>query len=727
MPIKDWALSYARLGWPVFRITGYKTPLKGSHGHLDATTDLATIERWWTEKPHANVAVALGDVVVVDADGPVALERLQRIMTAHGGAPRTAVAQTSRGLHFYFRAPPGVHVRTRNEPREKSGDDGIDIKAHGGWTVLPPSVNAKSKFVYRWISLLPLAELPMWLLNELTQNTGNINKNGLVRLDLGALPAHLNSQNTKDVGHLVASALKPHWNSVEEARIISALSVIPPHSYDVWMQVGMILKDLGWERSDGTDAGFDMFDEWSQRSAEKYSFAATESKWNSFGKRGGLTIGSLFHLAQQHGWQGGAEPPKQPGLNGTANGVNGHHALPAAFLNPAQGAIHFPDLTEDGKPRSTCTNAGVAVKALGIVCKKDLFHEKMLVAGEPINAWAGDMSDDVIQMIRKAIRAHYGFDPNDKNTRDACTQLCLENQFDPVCDYLASLQWDGKPRLDRWMADYLGAGDTELNRAIGRLSLIAAVRRARQPGTKFDQIVVLEGTEGRGKSTALEILAGRENFSDQKVLDLPDKEQQEAMCGIWIYEIAELTGMRRAATEHVKAFASRTVDRARPAYGRYRIDRPRRAICFATTNDDEYLKSETGNRRFWPVVTGHIDLDGLRADRDQLWAEAAMLEARGESIGLPEQLWKHASAEQHARLESDVWTEAIQNYLALGKDDVSVWEVLTENQFLRLEAARVGRSEQMRAAAILRRLHFEKYRRWTPGKAPEWRYKSPQT
>lgn len=736
------ALAYSRMHWRIFPchsimagrcscsrdpavICTADPPSPGKHprvkgGFKAATDDPEQIRRWWTKWPEANIALATGSgIVVFDIDGEEGFREFQQLVATHGAVPPTLASQTGRGAHLFFATQDGA-------PSVRSSAVGkVHVRGEGGYVILPPS-NHLSGRDYRWIKKLPLAPLPdtlrQWsqgydISNKTVARAGSDN--------LGQLPAYL-QRSQRDVGQTLDQSLKTVWSPTEQARLISALAAIKPDAYETWVTCGMALHQLRWE-GNGTDLGFGIWDAWSQGCPEKYNFAACESKWNSFGRSGrqGVTLGTLYHMASQAGWQGGAEPPKQPGLNGTANGVNGHHALPAAFLNPAQGAIHFPDLTEDGKPRSTCTNAGVAVKALGIICKKDLFHEKMLVAGEPINAWAGDMSDDVIQMIRKAIRAHYGFDPNDKNTRDACTQLCLENQFDPVCDYLASLQWDGKPRLDRWMADYLGAGDTELNRAIGRLSLIAAVRRARQPGTKFDQIVVLEGTEGRGKSTALEILAGRENFSDQKVLDLPDKEQQEAMCGIWIYEIAELTGMRRAATEHVKAFASRTVDRARPAYGRYRIDRPRRAICFATTNDDEYLKSETGNRRFWPVVTGHIDLDGLRADRDQLWAEAAMLEARGESIGLPEQLWKHASAEQHARLESDVWTEAIQNYLALGKDDVSVWEVLTENQFLRLEAARVGRSEQMRAAAILRRLHFEKYRRWTPGKAPEWRYRRP--
>src|SRR5690606_5186613 len=141
----------------------------------------------------------------------------------------------------------------------------------------------------------------------------------------------------------------------------------------------------------------------------------------------------------------------------------------------------------------------------------------------------------------------------------------------PVCEYLDSLDWDGTPRLSRWLTSYLGAEDTELNRAIGRLVLVAAVRRAREPGGKFDTIVVLEGRiQGEGKSTALAILAGRENFSDQDILALDAKAQMENVEGVWIYEICELEGMTRADVSKVKAFASRQEDRARPAYGRFR-------------------------------------------------------------------------------------------------------------------------------------------------------------
>ena len=200
------------------------------------------------------------------------------------------------------------------------------------------------------------------------------------------------------------------------------------------------------------------------------------------------------------------------------------------------------------------------------------------------------------------IDREFGFDPGRNPMHDACLQLCLENRCDPIVDYLDSLEWDGVNRIDEWLTTYLGANDTELNRAIGRIVLIAQVRRAREPGCKFDQIIVLESPEGKDKSTALSILAGGpENFSDQTILGRGDRDQQELLRGVWLFEIADLSNIRKAEVEDVKAFASRTHDRARPAYGRFRVDLPRRGVIWATTNNSEYLKSQTGNRRFWPI------------------------------------------------------------------------------------------------------------------------------
>jgi len=191
-----------------------------------------------------------------------------------------------------------------------------------------------------------------------------------------------------------------------------------------------------------------------------------------------------------------------------------------------------------------------------------------------------------------------------------------------------------------------------LNRAIGRKMLIAAVRRARKPGCKFDYIIVFEGLQGTGKSSVLCILAGDGNFSDAEILGMDKQDQQEAVQGIWIYEIAELEGLSKAEVTKVKLFASKTHDMARPAYGRHRVDRPRRCIFVASTNDDKYLRDTTGNRRYWPIKTPKIDLDGIARDRDQLWAEAALAEATGEALVIPEELWPEATAQQLARMRS---------------------------------------------------------------------------
>ena len=205
---------------------------------------------------------------------------------------------------------------------------------------------------------------------------------------------------------------------------------------------------------------------------------------------------------------------------------------------------------------------------------------------------------------------------------------------------------------------YLGCADTELNRAIGRKVLIAAVHRARNPGCKFDNITVLESPEGRFKSTAIRVLAGDENFSDQRVLGASDKEVQEQLGGIWMMRmpISLVCVVPKWNTlRHLRAGRFR----ARPAYGRVREDRKRRSIEWGTTNTNEYLLSQTGNRRFWPLETGTIDLVSLRRDRLQLLGEAATYEAAGESVVLDEALWPDALAAQEERRAKDPWEDIL--------------------------------------------------------------------
>jgi hypothetical protein len=315
----------------------------------------------------------------------------------------------------------------------------------------------------------------------------------------------------------------------------------------------------------------------------------------------------------------------------------------------------WDEVDKNGKPKPTYVNTKRAINALNIRCQYDAFHDRFCVEGKVIKKGRSNL-DHIVREVRDKIPKAFGFDPGPGHVLDAIMQLGLNNEFDPVLDYLNALEWDSTPRLEQWLVAYLGAADTELNREFGRLALIAAVRRVRRPGTKFDPIVVLEGPMGTQKSMAIEILAGSENFSDQTILGVRDREAQELLAGIWLFEIAELSNIRRTEVEHIKAFASRTADRARPAYGRTRIDQPRRCILFATTNNDRYLKE--ADRRFWPIKTTTIDIDALRRDRDQLWAEAATQEP-GASIVLRRELWDAARGEQEAREDSDPWDDKL--------------------------------------------------------------------
>jgi len=468
------------------------------------------------------------------------------------------------------------------------------------------------------------------------------------------------------------------YSENEATRLRRALSVIDA-AIDgaTWFSYGAALHDLKWVVN-GRDEGFEIWNDWSATSSGDPRIAGEggykgradlEKRWVGFDREyNGVrcTVATIFKAAFDLGWQGEPEPEK----------VNGNHALgifPDNFNqarqagSPAGGGIIWPDRDQWGKPKSTCRNARAAIRHMGLTCEHDTFHDKLIIGGQPIQEWAGELTDSTIHMLRVTIERRYNIDPGTGNTLDAAVQECLQGGFDPMADYLDGLTWDGVPRLRSWLQTYMGAADTALHQAVGGLMLVAAVRRVRSPGCKFDQILVLIGEEGKNKSLALETLAGAGNFSDQTILTLDDKGQQEALSGVWIYEIADLAGMSKADTEKVKAFASRRVDRARPAYARTRVDKPRRNILCATTNHSTFLKSQTGNRRFWPVEVGRIDLKALERDRDQLWAEASAVEARGVSLMLPEALWGDAGEAQRERLDHDPWEDILS--AVAGKTD----------------------------------------------------------
>jgi hypothetical protein len=339
----------------------------------------------------------------------------------------------------------------------------------------------------------------------------------------------------------------------------------------------------------------------------------------------------------------------------------------------------WPDGSRGGRPLPTHPNTIAACNKLEIEGLYDTFKGKYHISSDKFR---GELSDSMLVKIRREIENRFAFDPGKDNVYDALVTICAENEMHSIRDFLPRIQaqWDKTPRLRHLFHYYFDAQDTELNSEIGEIVMVALIRRVRQPGCKFDTIPVLEGPQGSGKSSALEIIAGKDNFSDQDLLLMDAKAQAEALQGIWIYEISELQGLHKADIDKVKAFASRTVDRVRPAYGRTRVDRPREGILIGTTNEDKYLRDTTGNRRFLPIRTGrNIRLKELERDRYQLLGEAVFLEQQGRSITLSESLWTVAAEAQHKRLTDDSWADILREipcYLANDKLRVSSRDVL---------------------------------------------------
>ena len=342
-------------------------------------------------------------------------------------------------------------------------------------------------------------------------------------------------------------------------------------------------------------------------------------------------------------------------------------------------------IADSGKPRPLLANAIIQLQASTMDLRFDAFASRM-VHHKP-SPWATDgVWRDLDDVSSANYLQHAGVDVSSATAHEAAVFVAHRKAYHPVKDWLNSLAWDGTGRVERWAIDYMGVDDSELTWAMSSAWMISAVSRIMRPGCKADYMLVLEGPQRQGKSSALRALCnghmngmgGIQWFRD----GMPDIHKPDIglfMQGVWIVEIGELAAIRGRAWEDIKAFVSRQSDPFRTPYGRNLEDYPRQCIFAGTTNDEQWGGDQTGLTRFWPMRPTQIDIPGLLAAREQLWAEAVHRFKSGEISYLDKNTEAMARVEQEKRLpehplKEDVLRHAEEMYSA--EDYVSVPRIL---------------------------------------------------
>jgi hypothetical protein len=399
------------------------------------------------------------------------------------------------------------------------------------------------------------------------------------------------------------------------------------------------------------------------------------------------------------------------GANGEIDGFQCFHASHATKtlgdvrklfgLKASRGPSDFIS-GERGIATSNQENIRRALQKLDVSVWFDAFQHKPFMTRHGMTT---PFDEATVRSLWLQIDTQFGFLPRKELFYDVLTNLAYATKHHPVMEYFDGLTWDGQPRLDRWLVTYGHAADTEYVRAVGAIVLVAAVRRIRQPGCKFDELLVLISAQGLNKSTAVQMLCPNDAwFASDFPLNVDAKQVIERTSGKWILEASELEGLGKRELGHLKSMLSRRTDGpVRLAYDRLPTEVPRQFVAIGTTNLETFLKDATGGRRFWPVKVQTFDVGALRRDRDQLWSEAAHREAAGESIRLSEELWPKAEKEQERRRRDDVWEEIIGNVVPKDAPYVEaqlIWDALGK------VVSQVDNRDADRIELVMQRLGF---------------------
>ncbi len=380
----------------------------------------------------------------------------------------------------------------------------------------------------------------------------------------------------------------------------------------------------------------------------------------------------------------------------------------------------------------------------GLVGYDEFAHRIVKLRTPPWDSTPGEWSTNDDYLLGLWLTRHERINIKAEGTLVAGVAMAAyEARFHPVHQYLAALPaWDGTERLAFWLSDCLGAEDTEYTRMVGAWFLMGMVKRVLEPGCQMDYMIVLEGKQGRRKSTALRALVGNDDWFADTPIRIGDKDAMLSLAGKWLYEVGELDSFNKAEVTAVKQYVSSRVDRVREPFARRPTDRPRSGVFAGSTNQNEYFKDPTGARRFWPVATGDVDVEKLAQWREQLFAEA-MVRIRHED---PEQRRYYPTREeteqylvpqQEQREIGDPWGERLAIWLESNQpygdstdrvrevNSFTTFDLLTKALGVPQDRIDGGRQMATRVGIFMHKLGWEKHRDESPPRV--WRYWRPGT
>lgn len=493
--------------------------------------------------------------------------------------------------------------------------------------------------------------------------------------------------------------------------LASALDAIPNSGpdeldYDQWFEVLCGIH----AGSGGSDEGLDLAHKFSAKSSKYDPELIDNVKWPSIklvhgGERGGITAGTVYKYARQYGW---VEPVEDQ---------FGVIEVPAAKPG-APEKRELPAFARDkyGNIESTITNVIAAVgcpEFCGATIRYDAFRDEIVIAYEGGGEWHQLKDVDAVN-LRCALERR-DFKPVGKEMmRDAILKIADLNQFDSAIEWLDGLQWDGVPRVERFLTTYMSAEDTEYHRAVSRYMWTALAGRAAVPGIQADMVPIFISEQGTGKSTTIAALAPTPDAFTEIDLHEKESDQGRRMRGVLIAELAELRGLNSRDEETIRAFVTRRKEEWTPKYMEHKKTFWRRLLIVGSSNRDDILADRTGNRRWLPVRVGVSDRDAVFRDRDQLWAEARVL---FDIVGVDFVTAQEDAKEVHDEfMIADSWADALEDWLYT-PDELS-GEVPADREFLKLEEVahtcfglsidKLRMGEQRRIGDLLRAKNYEK-------------------